>query len=322
MRSLGTRLAAFAAGFVGFALGGVALPSCQQDADLPPVVESDTAVDTGTTKVDASKDTTTPKDSEVGEGSPPIDLGVDTGPIKPPPIEDTSGVEDYGVPTPGARVEGTIGTLGGTLEGTIGPLTGVKLVVPAGALAVDTLLALDALPSPGGPPGGIVVSPFVRVGPETTFFTVPARLTLPWKSGTTNPQLAVVARSGFTFSALVEPSADATSITVSLGRGTSAEAVTFDLSSTAPKFGAASPSTATLGAVVFIDGSGFGFAPVVRPLADGGVSGSSVTIGGQPAVATGWSDTTLSVRMPAGDGGVVSITTPGGTVGGGSVVPP
>ncbi len=321
MRTLGPRFAAFMAGCIGFVVGGVGLSACQQDPDLPPIATDD-AADSGTAKPDATKDADASKPKDSGEAGPPLDLGVDTGPIKPPPVEDTFGVEDYGVPVPGAHVEGTIGPLGGTLEGTIGPLAGVKLVVPPGALAIDTLLALDALATPGGPPGGTVVSPFVRVGPETTFFSVPARLTLPWKSASTNPQLAVVARSGFTFSALVEPTADATSITVSLGRGVSAEAVTFELSTTTPKFTAASPSTAAPGAVVFIDGSGFGFAPVVRPLADGGVTGSSVTIGGQPAVATGWSDLSLSVRMPAGDGGVVSVTTPGGSASGGSVVAP
>lgn len=293
-----------------------ALAACSAaDADPPAPPPVDTGVGADTGKPDATKDGTTP-DATADSTSdvPPSDT-------KPPPIEDTS-VEDYGTPVPGAHVEGTIGPTGGSLVGTTGPLAGVRLVVPAGALGADTLLALDALASPGAPPGATAVSPFVRVGPDTVIFAVPARVTLPWKSAATDPQLGVVARAGtsLTWAALTEPSADTASVSASLGRGASVEAVHAPTTS-APTIGLVSPATAAPGSVVFVEGANFGFAPVVRPLADGGVAGSQVTIGGFPASAAGWSDTILSVRMPAGDGGVVVVTTPSGTATGGSVTP-
>jgi len=297
---------------VACALLAFAACSSEDPPAVPPSSDTGTTTDAG--KADTAKDAT--GDSSAGEVG---DTGTST---KPPPIEDTGLVEDFGTPVPGAHVEATVGAAGGTLEGTTGPLAGVKLVVPAGALAANTLLALDALPSPGGPTGALVVSPFVRVGPETVLFSVPARLTLPWKSASADPQLAVVARSSasFAFSGLVEPVADATSITVSLGRGTSAEAVTLSLTA-APTITGVAPSTAAPGAIVFVEGTNFGLAPVVRPLADAGAPRSSVTLGGAVVVTTGWSDTALSIRMPAGDGGVVSVTTPGGTASGGTVTP-
>lgn len=293
---------------------GAAFTACSSEDPPAPPVGSDTGTATDAGKTDAAKDATS--------DSTPTDAGDTGGSTKPPPIEDTGLVEDFGTPVPGAHVEATIGPSGGTLEGTTGPLAGVKLVVPAGALSAATLLALDALASPGGPTGALVVSPFVRVGPETVLFSVPARLTLPWKSASADPQLAVVARSSasFTFSGLVEPVADATSITVSLGRGTGAEAITLSLTTT-PSITAIAPSTAAPGAIVFVEGTHFGIAPVVRPLADAGALRSQVTLGGTVVVTTGWSDTALSVRMPAGDGGVVAVTTPGGTGTGGTITP-
>lgn len=293
---------------------GAAFTACSSEDPPASPVGSDTGTATDAGKTDAVKDATS--DSTSTDAS---DTG---GSTKPPPIEDTGLVEDFGTPVPGAHVEATIGPSGGMLEGTTGPLAGVKLVVPAGALSAATLLALDALASPGGPTGALVVSPFVRVGPETVLFSVPARLTLPWKSASADPQLAVVARASgsFVFSGLVEPVADATSITVSLGRGTGAEAITLSLT-TAPSITATAPSTAAPDSIVFVEGTNFGVAPVVRPLADAGALRSQVTIGGTVVVTTGWSDTALSVRMPAGDGGVVAVTTPGGTGTGGSVTP-
>lgn len=292
----------------------VALVACSSKEDEPVAPGADTGPKVDTGKPDAAKDSTVPDGSDSSPDAPSSDT-------KPPPIEDTF-VEDYGTPVPGSHVEGTIGPAGGSLVGTTGPLAGVRLVVPAGALAADTLLALDALPSPGAPPGATAVSPFVRVGPDTVIFSVPARVTLPWKSGASDPQLGVVARPGssLTWAALTEPSADAASISASLGRGQSVEAVLAPVAG-APVLTSVAPTTVAVGGIVFVEGSAFGFAPVVRPFADGGVGGSQVTIGGFPAVATGWSDTIVSVRMPAGDGGVVSITTPGGTSSGGTVTP-
>ncbi|MBK7395392.1 MAG: hypothetical protein IPJ34_03580 [Myxococcales bacterium] len=219
---------------------GAAFTACSSEDPPAPPAGSDTGIGKDAGKADAVKDATSDSTS--------TDAGDTGGSTKPPPIEDTGLVEDFGTPVPGAHVEATIGPSGGTLEGTTGPLAGVKLVVPAGALSTATLLALDALASPGGPTGALVVSPFVRVGPETVLFSVPARLTLPWKSASADPQLAVVARSSasFTFSGLVEPVADATSITVSLGRGTGAEAITLSLTTT-PSITATAPSTAAPG---------------------------------------------------------------------------
>lgn len=299
---------------VAASLVPTALVACSGGEDPPaaPIVDSGVVADSG--KPDATKDSTPGDAPDAPTDAPSSDT-------KPPPIEDSS-VEDYGTPVPGAHVEGTIGPSGGSLVGTTGPLAGVRLLVPAGALGADTLLALDALPSPGAPPGATAVSPFVRVGPDTVLFAVPARVTLPWKSAATDPQLAVVARPGtsLTWAALTEPSADAASVSASLGRGASVEAVHAPVASV-PAISAVSPSTASAGSVVFVEGSNFGFAPVVRPFADGGLAVSQVTIGGFPAPAIGWSDTIVSVRMPAGDGGVVAIATPGGAANGGSVTP-
>src|SRR4051812_2520672 len=62
----------------------------------------------------------------------------------PPPIEDAF-TEDFGTPPPpNEHVQGVVGPGGGTLMGAVGtPLVHVSLEIPPGALAADTLIAID-----------------------------------------------------------------------------------------------------------------------------------------------------------------------------------
>jgi len=269
------------------------------------------AADSGAAKTDAKTDSARPDGSRDGMVS---ESGTsDTGTAEaPPPIEDTSSVDDFGLPPAGSRVEGTIGAAGGSIEGASAtPLAGVKLVVPKGALSSDVLFAIDAASAPSGPGGAKLVSPFVRVGPEGVAFAVPARLTLPWATPAMSPQIASMARFGFTWSALLDPSGDSTSVTASMRRTSSAALVLFDLSSTTPKVTKSTPSGTTL----FIDGSGFGAAQIYRPGADGGAPFvSNVTFGGVVAETLGWSEGSISIRVPETDAGTaVVVTTPGGS---------
>lgn len=284
--------------------GGVVAIGCSSDAErpTPPAPKPDGGTDA---RPDSSIDARDSTVTEAGDAPPPD---------APPPIEDGSELDDLGLPPPGSRVEGTIGPEGGTLSGTSGTaLAGVSLVVPSGALSAPVTFAIDAAPAPTGPGGAKLASPYVRVGPDGVAFAVAARLTLPWTSTVASPQLAAVARIGFSWSSLQDPTGDATSVTASMRRTSGAAIALLDLSSLAPKITAA--SSADAGSALFVEGSGFGLAQVLRPGVDGGASFvSNVTVGGVVAETLGWSDTAISVRAPLGDGGAITVATPGGSV--------
>lgn len=270
--------------------------------DAPaPVSPTDARVDG---KTDATADART-------DGSVPTDGGADgTTTDGPPPIEDTWGVEDFGLPPTGYRVEGTVGPEGGTLSGASGSvLDGVVLAIPAGALSASTTFALDFLTAPAGPGAAKIVSPYVRVGPEGVAFAKPARLTLPYTVTVSNPQLAPVARIGYSWSSLTDPTGDDKTVTASMRRSSGAALALVDLSTLAPKITASSPSGSTL----FLEGTGFGVAQVFRPASDGGAPFvSSVSVGGVVAETLAWSETAISVKLSA-DAGTVTVTTPGGS---------
>jgi hypothetical protein len=224
--------------------------------------------------------------------------------------QDVAFIEDFGMPAPGTRVEGLIGPEGGTLRGAIGSaLDGVTLVVPKGALVAPVTFALDLLFAPGAPPGGKVVSPYVRVGPEGVAFASPATLTLPWKSTDASPQLGAVTRVGYVWSSLGAPSGDDKTLSFPMRRSGPAVVVQFDLTGFKPAITAAIAAGSTL----FVEGSNFGLTQVLRPGVDGGASSASqVTVDGVAVETLGWSDTSLSVRL-TGDAGVTVVSTPGGT---------
>jgi len=294
----------------GCLLTAAAIAGCGASGDdtQPPATTTDARADVRTdATADVRKDGTTPS-----EDAPAEDGATPDG---PPPIEDTFGIEDFGLPPAGSRVEGTIGPEGGTLSGVAGSvLAGVSLVVPKGALASPITFAIDAAAAPSGPGGSKLVSPYVRVGPEGVAFAVPARLTLPWTSTVANPQLAPVARIGFSWSSLLDPTGDATSVTASMRRSSGAAIALVDLSALPPKVTAAAPPDAGAGSTLFLDGTGFGVAQVFRPGADGGGPFvSNVTVGGLVAETLAWSDTAISIRVPAGDAGPVVVATPGGS---------
>lgn len=244
------------------------------------------------------------------------DAGEDTAPELPDAIEDTAS-DDVVLPPPGSRIEGTIGAAGGTLTGVAGtPLAGVVLAVPAGALASDVHFAIDLAGAPVAPGGGTLISPYVKVGPEGVAFASPARLTLPYSSITGSRQVAAVARIGFSWSSLLDPVGDAAAktVTASMGRTSGAALVELDLSSVAPKITAFAPSSGAPGTTVFVEGSGFGIAPVWRPSDDGGAPFvSTVKVGDTIAEPIGWTPDAIAIRVPAGDGGTISVVTPGGT---------
>lgn len=255
---------------------------------------------------DARKDATAPPgDSTAVDDSSPLDTA--------PPLQDVSWIEDFGLPPVGSRIEGVLGPDGGTLSGTAGsPLAGVSLVVPKGALSTSIAFAIDLVAAPGAPLGGKLVSPYVRVGPEGVAFAVPASLTLPWSSTDGNPQLAAVARIGYTWSSLLSPSGDGKTVTASMRRSSAAAIAQLDLTALAPKITAASVAGSTL----FVDGAGFGVAQVFRPGGDGGAPFvSKVTVDGLVAEPIAWSDTAISLRLEADAGAPTTtiVTTPGGS---------
>lgn len=286
------------------ALASVVVIGCGASGD-----DSPSAVQPTDARVDSRADATT--DASVDSTTPTDGAAESSSPDGPPPIEDTFGVEDFGLPPAGSRVEGTIGPAGGTLSGTSGSvLAGVVFVVPAGALSSPVTFAIDIVAAPAGPGGAKLVSPYVRVGPEGIAFAVPAKLTLPWTTTVANPQLAPVARIGFSWSSLLDPTGDSTTVTASMRRSSGAAIALVDLSATTPKISAASPSGSTL----FVDGSGFGVAQVFRPGADGGASFVSIlSLGGVVAETLAWSDTAISVRLSTADAGAITVTTPGGS---------
>ena len=282
----------------------------------------DSAAPGGDAALDSTSDTKTKPDStvdsgKIGDSPKPDGSDFDTS-TKPPPIDD-AGIEDFGtLPPPGSHVEAAIGPAGGTLKGTDGSaLDKVQLVVPAGALTTLTTLAIDVAPSPGLPPTAKSASIYVKVGPDGTAFVIPARLTVPYSTTVTNPQLGVLARVGTNWSSLVDPSGDdlAKTLTASMTRASGATVVLLDLATTVPAPGAFAPGSASASDVVFLDGAGFGLAPVWRPGADGGLPFvSQVKIGSTVATALGWGDTSMSFRVPTGStGGVISVVTPGGS---------
>jgi hypothetical protein len=239
---------------------------------------------------DASGDATTPDDA-VADGDETL-----------PPMD--TGEPDYGAPPPpGTHVEGTIGPAGGVLAGADGtPLAHVSLLVPAGALAAPTLLAIDLDVLPTLPVGVSALSAFVRVGPDGAAFSVPARLSLPCPTYATAKSTGGLARVSNAWSALLDPAFDPSTrvLTVSMSRGAGAVGVTLPDASM-PKITGFSPPSAAPGDVIFLDGSGFGLAPAWLDDGDaGGARASQILVGSVVAAPLGWSDGSLSFRVPAG----------------------
>jgi hypothetical protein len=80
------------------------------------------------------------------------------------------------------RIAGEFGTNGGVLAGEPGTaLEGVRLEIPAGALAQSVELSVTEVRQPGAgeelPPGGVVID----IGPSGTTFAIPATLHLPYE---------------------------------------------------------------------------------------------------------------------------------------------
>jgi hypothetical protein len=231
----------------------------------------------------------------------------------PPPVEDAA-EPDYGVaPGPDTHVEATLGPSGGRLAGAPGTsLANVALDVPAGALAGDTLLALDLDGAPALPGGAKAASAYVRVGPDGLSFAVPARLTLPCLAPAAASSLGGLARVGASWASLLSPSYEPITrlLTVSMSRASGAIAATLP-SAPSPTITGFSPSTAATGAIVFLDGSGFGLAPSLLIDGDAGVArAAEVAIGGAPATVTGWSDGAISFRVPVGaTSGTITVKT-------------
>jgi ZU5 domain len=86
-----------------------------------------------------------------------------------------------GDPQPIQDMQATIGPQGGELAGAKGSaLEGVKLVVPAGALASDTRIEIKAASSDVALPAGVaVVGKQFEISPAGMQLAVPAQLTLP-----------------------------------------------------------------------------------------------------------------------------------------------
>jgi hypothetical protein len=288
-------------------LFGCAVSSCAlvYGCSSSPTEQGQPSADAGKTdaKSDVKTDSTLPGDDG-------FVADADAEPEAPPPIENDGDLLDEGPPPAGSRVEKTIGAAGGTLAGAMGtPLAGVVLEVPAGALASDMILAIEV--TGGAPPGGMLVSPVVNVGPEGTLFAKPARLTLPWSSTSASPSLGMLSKIGLSWSSLLDPSGDAAAktLTASMTRASGAAVIALDLSGVTPKIDVASPADAGAGATIFLEGSGFGPAPVWRAGSPELVSG--VTIGGAAAQTLAWADDAITVRGTTT--GAIVVTTPGGT---------
>src|SRR5262249_16734963 len=148
--------------------------------------------------------------------------------------------------------------------------------------------------------------------PAGTTFATPARLTLPYVTTASPLDLAMAARVGASWSSLLDPSADtgASTITASMHRASGALGV-LCVTLGKPKITAFSPSTASVGDVVFIDGSGFDLAPITAPSPS---PSSSIALGSTSATILGWSDGALSFVVPSGaSSGAIAVTTPGGS---------
>ncbi len=303
----------FAGSFaIGACTGDPATPTPTRDAGAPVVDarKPDSAVD-------GASDTIMDSSLSATDADPDAESDTrDSAPVIPNPVEDTGPSADAGPPAPGYRVDGVIGPAGGTLAGADGTaLRGVRLVVPAGALTTDVHLAIDLQGTPLPPPGLSTISPYVAVGPDGVVFAVPARLTLPWISNASSPQLAMGARIGLGWSAMLDPIGDVVgrTLTASMKRTSGAAVVLVDLSMSAPTITTFSPTKAPAGTLVFAEGSKFGFAPIYRPGSDGGLDFTSTVKVGETLVSPlAWDDATISFRAPAGDGGVIRLTTPGG----------
>ena len=84
---------------------------------------------------------------------------------------------------PGAAslIEAELGPEGGSLEGGPGLLDGVRVEVPAGALAEPTWVSLSAAEGLNPlPDGGVAVGPQVRLGPDHLELASPATVRLPF----------------------------------------------------------------------------------------------------------------------------------------------
>lgn len=284
--------------------------ACAAEGEEPAQPQRTDSAVVDSARPETRADTRAPDDDDDGPVGDSASSPADTS--APPPIEDTSFMDDYGVPAPGLHVEALIGPEGGELAGGPGtPLDGVKLVIPKGALGTTILFALDFAGPVVGPGGGAGVSPLIRVGPDGVSFAIPARITLPWKSAVASPQIAMLARIGFAWGALLDPVGDATTVTGLMRRTSGVAAVLVELTDTIPAI--ASRSDGGVGATVFVEGNNFGIAQVFRPPGDGGAFVSNVTYGGVVAETLAWSQTSIAVKVPAGaDGGAIAVTTPGG----------
>jgi hypothetical protein len=75
----------------------------------------------------------------------------------------------------------TIGRAGGTVVGQ-GGVAGAQLVIPFGALAQDTPIALGEDPEPPPPPAGLIAAgPALLCSPEGLIFDRPATLIIPYR---------------------------------------------------------------------------------------------------------------------------------------------
>ena len=288
-------------------VGLVGVPACSLDkgtGDGPLPHPGDATIDVGEAGSDARRDSPGSDGAEGFDG--------------PPPIEDTF-VEDFGTPPPpNEHVGGIVGPGGGTIMGAVGtPLVHVSLEIPPGALAADTLIAIDLDHAPPSPPAGaLMVTPYVRVGPDATVFAVPARLTLPYATTASTPLLVMLGRAGVTWSALLDPRGDPTAVTISAEMKRASPAAGWLVAmTTPPKPTSFSPDHAAIGDLVFVEGTSFGMAPAWHPAGDGGTElFSTVQIGGVTATPLAWSDTTISLRVPAGStGGVITVNGPAGS---------
>jgi hypothetical protein len=94
----------------------------------------------------------------------------------------SSGDSGAGGQQPSAALQATIGPEGGVLAGSAGtPLAGVKLVIPAGALASDTLIQIAPAQTESAlPASALRVGPQFAIEPAGTQLAVPAQITLPF----------------------------------------------------------------------------------------------------------------------------------------------
>jgi hypothetical protein len=90
----------------------------------------------------------------------------------------------YGTPAadqPSSALQATIGPQGGVLSGTPGTaLAGVKMIIPAGALASPTLVQISPAQTEAAlPASALRVGPQFEISPSGTHLAIPAQVTLP-----------------------------------------------------------------------------------------------------------------------------------------------